>query len=55
VTLAVIVDLRRRFGLQDLEPRMEMTMTDDRMALLELVETEARARHRSERRAEGRR
>jgi hypothetical protein len=38
VTLAVIADLRRRFGLRDLEPRTEMTMTDERMALIELVE-----------------
>ncbi len=41
VTLAVIVDLRRRFGLRDLKPETEMTMTDDRMALLELVEKQA--------------
>jgi transposase-like protein len=40
-TLAVIVDLRRRFGLRDLEPRTEMTMTDERMALIELVENQA--------------
>jgi hypothetical protein len=53
VTLAAIAGLRRRFGLQDLEPRTETTMTDERMALIELVETEARARHRFERRAEG--
>ena len=33
VTLAVIADLRKRFGLQDLEPGTEMTMTDDRMVL----------------------
>jgi hypothetical protein len=32
----------------------ETTMTGERMALIELVETEARARHRFERRAEGR-
>jgi putative transposase len=41
VTLAVIADLRRRFGLRDLEPTTEMTMTDDRMALIELVEKQA--------------
>jgi len=39
--LAVIADLRKRFGLQHLEPTTEMTMTDDRMALIELVEKEA--------------
>jgi putative transposase len=41
VTLAVIADLRRRFGLQDLEPTMETTMTEERMALIELVEKQA--------------
>jgi len=41
VTLAVIADLRIRFGLRDLEPETEMTMTDDRMALIELVEKQA--------------
>jgi hypothetical protein len=41
VTLVVIADLRRRFGLRDLEPTTEMTMTDDRMALIELVEKQA--------------
>jgi len=41
VTLAVIADLRKRFGLRHLEPTTEMTMTDDRMALLELVEQRA--------------
>jgi len=41
VTLAVTVDLRRRFGLQHLEPRTETTMTDERMALIELVKQQA--------------
>jgi hypothetical protein len=41
VTLAVIADLRRRFGLRDLEPTTEMTMTEERMALIELVEKQA--------------
>jgi putative transposase len=41
VTLAVTADLRKRFGLRDLEPKTEMTMTDDRMALIELVEKQA--------------
>jgi hypothetical protein len=41
VTLAVIADLRKRFGLRDLEPRTEMTMTEERMALIELVEKQA--------------
>jgi hypothetical protein len=41
VTLAAIAGLRRRFGLRDLEPEPETTMTDERMALLELVEKEA--------------
>jgi len=41
VTPAVTADLRKRFGLQHLELRTEMTMTDDRMALIELVEKEA--------------
>jgi transposase-like protein len=41
VTLAVTVDLRQRFGLQDSKPKTEMTMTDERMALLELVEQQA--------------
>jgi hypothetical protein len=41
VTLAVIADLRRRFGLRDLEPTTETTMTDERMALIELVEKQA--------------
>jgi hypothetical protein len=41
VTIAVIADLRRGFGLRSLEPETEMTMTDDRMALLELVEKHA--------------
>src|SRR6056297_2439985 len=40
VTLAATVDLQRRFGLRNLEPGTETTMTDDRMALIELVETE---------------
>ena len=33
----------RRFGLRDLEPEPETTMTDERMALIELVEKEADA------------
>jgi transposase-like protein len=41
VTLAATVDLRQRFGLQDSKPKTEMTMTDERMALLELVEQQA--------------
>jgi hypothetical protein len=41
VTLVVIADLRRRFGLRDLEPTTETTMTDERMALIELVEKQA--------------
>jgi transposase-like protein len=41
VTLAVIADLRRRFGLRDLEPITETTMTEERMALIELVEKQA--------------
>jgi hypothetical protein len=41
VTLAVTADLRRRFGLRDLEPITETTMTDDRLALIELVENQA--------------
>jgi hypothetical protein len=41
VTLAVTADLRRRFGLRDLEPTTETTMTEERMALLELVEKQA--------------
>jgi len=41
VTLAVIADLRRRFGLRDLEPETETTMTEERMALIELVEKQA--------------
>jgi hypothetical protein len=41
VTLAVIADLRRRFGLRDLEPTTETTMTEERMALIELVEKQA--------------
>jgi transposase-like protein len=41
VTLAVIADLRKRFGLRDLEPTTEMTMTEERMALIALVEKQA--------------
>ena len=41
MTLAVTADLRRRFGLRDLEPTTEMTMTEERMALIELVEKQA--------------
>jgi transposase-like protein len=41
VTLAATVDLRPRFGLQYSKPKTEMTMTDERMALLELVEQHA--------------
>ena len=41
VTLAATVVLRQRFGLQDSKPKTEMTMTDERMALLELVEQQA--------------
>jgi transposase-like protein len=41
VTLAIIADLRRRFGLRDLEPETEMTLTEERMALIELVEKQA--------------
>ena len=41
MTLAVTADLRKRFGLQDLEPTKEMTMTEERMALIERVEKQA--------------
>jgi hypothetical protein len=41
VTLAVTADLRRRFGLRDLEPETEMTRTEERLALIELVEKQA--------------
>jgi len=41
VTLAVIADLRKRFGLRHSKPKTETTMTDERMALLELVEKQA--------------
>tara|TARA_A100001391_G_scaffold60428_1_gene37652 strand:+ start:1225 stop:2499 length:1275 start_codon:yes stop_codon:yes gene_type:complete len=41
VTLAATVDLRQRFGLQNSKPKTEMTMTDERMTLLELVEQQA--------------
>ena len=41
MTLAVTADLRRMFGLRDLEPTTEMTMTEERMALIELVEKKA--------------
>jgi putative transposase len=41
VPLAAIAGLRRRFGLRHLDPEPETTMTDERMALLELVEKEA--------------
>jgi hypothetical protein len=41
VTLAVIAGLRRRFGLRDLEPTTETTMTEEEMALIELVEEQA--------------
>jgi hypothetical protein len=44
VTLAVIADLRRMFGLRDLKPSAETTMTEERMALIALVEREGRAR-----------
>ena len=37
MTLAVAVDLRNRFWLQTLEPRTETTMTDEKIALIELV------------------
>ena len=40
---AAIADLRYGFGLPDLEPTGETTMTDERMALLELVEKDADA------------
>lgn len=39
--LAATVGLRRRFGLRNLEPRTQTTMTDERMALIELVEQQA--------------
>src|SRR6056297_623524 len=39
--LAATVDLRQRFGLRHSKPKTEMTMTDERMALLELVEQQA--------------
>src|SRR6056297_202926 len=39
--LAATVDLRQRFGLRDSKPKTEMTTTDDRMALIELVEQQA--------------
>jgi len=32
VTPAVTADLRRRFGLRDLEPETETTTTEERMA-----------------------
>jgi putative transposase len=41
VTLAVTVDLRKWFGLRHLKPRTETTMTDERMALIELVKKQA--------------
>jgi transposase-like protein len=41
VTLAATVDLRQRFGLHNSKPKTEMTMTDERMALLALVEQQA--------------
>jgi putative transposase len=41
VALAATVDLRSRFGLRHLEPRAETTTTDERMALLELIEKQA--------------
>jgi transposase-like protein len=41
VTPAVTAGLRRRFGLQDLEPTTVTTMTDEGMALIELVEKQA--------------
>jgi putative transposase len=41
VTLVATVDLRRRFGLRNLEPNTETTMTDERMALIELIENQA--------------
>jgi len=41
VALAVIADLRRRFGLRDLEPETETTMTEEGMALIELAEKQA--------------
>jgi hypothetical protein len=52
VTLAVIADLRRRFGLRDLEPETETTKSEDRVPLIEPAESEGQARHRSERRPE---
>ena len=39
--LAVIADLRRRFGLRDLEPTTETTTTEERTALIALVEKKA--------------
>jgi hypothetical protein len=41
VTLVVIAGLRRRFGLRELEHETETTMTDDRMALIEVIEKQA--------------
>jgi Transposase, Mutator family len=41
VTLVTTVDLRKRFGFRHFEPRTEMTMTDERMVLIELVEKRA--------------
>jgi hypothetical protein len=41
VTLLVTADFRRSFGLRDLEPTTEMTMIEERMGLLELVEKQA--------------
>jgi len=41
VTLAATADLRKRFGLRDLKPETETTMTEERMALIELVEKQA--------------
>ena len=41
VTLAGMPDLRRRFGLGDMNPTTERTMTEERMARIELVEKQA--------------
>lgn len=41
LTLAVIVDLWKKFGLRHPKPRTEMTMTNKRMALIELAEKQA--------------
>jgi hypothetical protein len=43
VTLTVIADLRRRFGCDNWnrEPETEITMTEERMALIEMVDKQA--------------